>query len=163
MSIGGKRARATTPAVADPIQTLADELHARHDGARAATLYREIIDRAVARTADNQEEVAWNYYYYADSLRMKHDLESARRDVDRGEKAATGIDNDELHERIDLLDFYLARDADACTEARQAIDRFLAEHPEGVLVDLARDEAATVENGGRMRVKLKASRVAILV
>ena len=129
-------------AVADPLQTLADELHARHDGARAATLYREIIDRAAAaeKGSGNPEERAWNRFYYADSLRLKHDLEGARREAVAAREAAAGIDNDELNERIELLSFYLARDADACTEARQVIDRFLVEHPEGVLVDLAREE-----------------------
>jgi hypothetical protein len=50
------------------------------------------------------------------------------------------VDNDELVERIELLSFYLARDAAACSEARQAIDRFIAQHPQGMLVDLAREE-----------------------
>ena len=120
----------------DAIQTLADELHARHDGARAAALYRELIDRG----GDNPEERAWNHYYYADSLRLGHDLEGARRAATAAQQAVAGIDNDELVERVELLGYYLARDAAACAEARQAIDHFLAHHPEGVLVNLARAE-----------------------
>ena len=79
-------------------------------------------------------------YYYADSLRLGHDLAGARKAAGAAKKAAAKIDNDELAERIDLLSFYLARDASACAEARQAIDHFIAQHPQGTLVDLAREE-----------------------
>jgi thioredoxin-related protein len=123
-------------AAVDPVQNLADELHARRDGARAAVLYRELIERG----GDNEEEVAWNHYYYADSLRLGHDLAAARKATAAAKKSAVRIDNDELAERIDLLSFYLARDASACAEARQAIDHFIAEHPQGTLVGLAREE-----------------------
>ncbi len=120
----------------DPIQNLADELHARRDGARAAVLYRELVERG----GENEEEVAWNRYYYADSLRLGQDLPGARKAAAAAKKAAARIDNEELAERIDLLSFYLARDASACAEARQAIDQFIAQHPQGTLVGLAREE-----------------------
>jgi thioredoxin-related protein len=127
---------AADDAVLDPVQNLADELHARRDGARAAVLYKELIDRG----GENQEEVAWNHFYYADSLRLAHDLAAARKAAAAARKAVTRIDNDELVERIDLLSFYLARDASACAEARQAIDHFIAQHPQGTLLGLAREE-----------------------
>jgi thioredoxin-related protein len=127
---------AADDAVVDPVQNLADELHARRDGARAAVLYKELIDRG----GENQEEVAWNHFYYADSLRLAHDLAAARKAAAAARKAVTMIDNDELVERIDLLSFYLARDASACAEARQAIDHFIAQHPQGTLLGLAREE-----------------------
>jgi thioredoxin-related protein len=121
---------------ADALQTLADELHARHDGARAAELYRELL----ARGAENPEEDAWNRYYYADSLRLGRAFVEAREAAGTARTAAAAIDNDELLERIDLLPYYLARDVAACAEARQAIDRFVATHPDGVLLELAREE-----------------------
>jgi hypothetical protein len=120
----------------DAVQNLAEELHARRDGARAAVLYRELVERG----GENEEEVAWNRYYYADSLRLGHDLPGAREAAAAARKAAAVIDNEELAERIDLLSFYLARDASACAEARQAIDHFIAQHPQGTLVGLAREE-----------------------
>jgi thiol-disulfide isomerase/thioredoxin len=123
-------------AVGDPVQNLADELYARRDGARAATLYRELL----ARGSDNVEELAWNHFYYADSLRLAHDLAGARQATAAAHQAVAEVDNVELKERVDLLSYYLARDAAACAEARQAIDRFIAEHPQGALLDLAREE-----------------------
>jgi thioredoxin-like negative regulator of GroEL len=137
----------------DALQTLADELHARRDGARAAELYRELL----ARDAGNAEENAWNRYYYADSLRLGNASArtspapppspasvlawtEAREALAAARAAAASIDNDELHERIDLLPYYLARDAAACAEARRAIERFVATHPDGVLHELAREE-----------------------
>lgn len=123
-------------AVADPVQNLADELHTRRDGARAAVLYKELIDRG----GENAEEVAWNHFYHADSLRLAHDLVAAREAAAAARNAVSKVDNDELAERIDLLSFYLARDASACAEAREAIDRFIAHHPQGTLLDLAREE-----------------------
>jgi thioredoxin-like negative regulator of GroEL len=123
-------------AAIDRLQNLADELHARRDGARAAVLYRELIDRG----GDNAEEIAWNHFYYADSLRLAHDLAASRQAAVAAREAVARVDNDELVERIELLSFYLARDAAACSEARQAIDRFIAQHPQGTLVDLAREE-----------------------
>jgi thioredoxin-related protein len=123
-------------AAADPVQDLADELHARRDGARAAVLYEELIDRG----GENPEELAWNHYYYADSLRLAHDLVAAREAAAAARDVASKVDNDELVERIDLLSFYLARDAAACAEARQAIDQFIAQHPQGMLLDRARAE-----------------------
>jgi thioredoxin-related protein len=123
-------------AAGDPLQSLADDLHARRDGARAATLYRELI----ARGGDNVEELAWNHFYYADSLRLAHDLAGARQAAAAARQSVAELDNEELIERIDLLSYYLARDAAECAEARQAIDRFIAEHPQGALLDLAREE-----------------------
>ena len=128
---------------ADPLQTLADDLHARRDGARAAELYRELV----ARGTENAEENAWNHYYYADSLRLRHAFAEARRALGAARAAAAGIDNDELNERIDLLPFYLARDAAACDEARQAIDRFVAAHPDGVFLERAREEQRRMKSG----------------
>jgi thioredoxin-related protein len=127
----------------DTLQTLADDLHARRDGARAAELYRELI----ARGAENAEEHAWNHYYYADSLRLRHAFAEAREAIAAARAAAAGIDNDELNERIDLLPFYLARDAAACAEARQAIDRFVAAHPDGVFLERAREEQRRMKSG----------------
>jgi hypothetical protein len=130
-------------AAADTLQTLADELHARRDGARAAELYRELL----ALGAENAEENAWNRYYYADSLRLRHAWAEARDAAAAARAAAASIDNDELRERIDLLPYYLARDAAACAEARQAIDRFVAAHPDGVLLELAREEQRRLNSG----------------
>jgi thioredoxin-like negative regulator of GroEL len=154
---GGGRAKATPSDGAETLQTLADELHARRDGARAAELYRELLERGDEDAEDgdedaedgdeNAEENAWNRYYYADSLRLRHAYAEAREAVAAARAAAASIDNDELRERIDLLPYYLARDAGACTEARQAIDRFVAAHPDGVLLELAREEQRRLKSG----------------
>jgi thioredoxin-like negative regulator of GroEL len=136
-------AAATANSTMQPIQTLADDLHQRHDGARASVLYQELIDRG----GDNPEENAWNQYYYADSLRLAHDLAAARRAAATARKAATKVANEEMVERIDLLSFYLARDANACAEAKQALASFLTQHPNGVLVDLAHQEQDRIKSG----------------
>jgi thioredoxin-like negative regulator of GroEL len=118
---------------APSLQTLADDFHARRDGARAVVLYRELL----ARGSDNPEEDAWNRYYYADSLRLQRAWEEARQAAAVARERAAAVDDDELHERIDLLPYYMARDAAACGEALDALERFVAEHPDGLYVGAA--------------------------
>jgi thioredoxin-related protein len=119
----------------DTLQTLADELHARRDGARAAELYREIL----ARGGSNVEVAAWNHYYYADSLRLQGAWDEALAATAAARAAVRAVDDDELVERIDLLPYRVARDAVRCDQARTALERFLTDHPAGVYSDVAQE------------------------
>ena len=129
----------------DALQTLADELHARRDGRRAAALYRELLARGDA----NAEEEAWNRFYYADSLRLARVWTEARAAAAEARAAAGALDNGELRERVDLLPYYLARDAAACEEARAALERFVAEHPDGIYVDVAQHALRRMKSSER--------------
>ncbi|HVR29198.1 MAG TPA: thioredoxin family protein [Thermoanaerobaculia bacterium] len=129
----------------DALQTLADELHARRDGARAAILYRHLLERG----AENVVEDAWNRYYYADSLRLGREWSQARDAIASARAAAAKIEDDELRERIDLLPYHLARDTGACSAAREALEQFLLEHSEGIFAENASAALRRIESTGR--------------
>lgn len=118
----------------ETLETLADELHSRRDGQRAATLY----ERLLGREERNAEEEAWNRYYYADSLRLAGSVQAAREALAKARAAARAVDNEELLELADLLVYRLARDAGACSEAKDALESYLAAHPQGIHGDAAR-------------------------
>jgi thioredoxin-related protein len=137
--------RAGTEVAAETVQTLADELHARRDGPRAAALYRELVERG-----DESPEVsAWNRYYLADSLRLGRSWEAAREAASAARAAALAAEDAVLVERIDLLAYLVARDAASCAEARQALDRFVVEHPDGAYSDVARAARERIASSGR--------------
>ena len=136
---------------------------------RAATAReRALLDsQSVERGGENPEEVAWNYYYYAELVAARAPLFSERARSRRPPRKVAGkVSNDELVERIHLLSFYLARDAAACSEARQAIDHFLGAAPaRGPGRSRARGAQATeVGRGLRVNdVRRRAALAAVLV
>lgn len=107
---------------------LAEDLHKRGDGKRAAALYESVVKQVQPGT----EAFAWLHYMAADAHRMGRDFERAKEVLDRARKLVPGLGPKagELPERLDLLSFYIAQDNGNCKEALSSIRSFLTAHPE---------------------------------
>ena len=106
---------------------MADDFHSRRDGARAASLYRRILEAGDA----DPDEVAWNRYLLADSMRLQGALQGARTAQQQARAAAQEIGDPSLVELADLLTYQIARDGLRCDDAESALVAFLVRHPDG--------------------------------
>ena len=123
----------------ETLKMMADDFHSRRDGVRAATLYRKLLaagesDRAGGADPD---EIAWNRFLLADSLRLQGAAHEARQAQVEARKAAIEVDNPNLLELNDLLPYQIARDELQCATAEEALVTFLEKHPEGQYRTLA--------------------------
>lgn len=110
---------------------LAEDLHKRGDGKRAAALYESVIRQVQPGT----EAFAWLHYMAADAHRMGRDFDAAERALDATRKLADGLGDKagELPERLDLLSFYIAQDLGDCKDALSSIRSFLTSHPDSAM------------------------------
>jgi len=111
------------------------EFYRRRDGARAAALFAKLLD--VDKMSGDDE--AWTRYFLADSLRQAGRFDEARAETDRARRAATGTKDGELLERLDLLPFWISRDARHCADASGFLVSFEHRHPASVLLPGARN------------------------
>lgn len=106
---------------------VAEELHKRGDGVRAAKLYDSVIEQVVPGT----DAFVWLHYMKADAYRMARKFDDASAALKRTKELMTSLeDTAELKERVDLLTFYIAKDNGTCQQALSSAKSFLESHPE---------------------------------
>lgn len=110
-------------------RSLADEMHERGDGGRAAQLYARLIDA----TGSLSPETPWLYFKKADAHRLAGDFEAAakatstaRQMADQGLAGAA----DSLAEKLDLLAYQIAQDAGDCQRAKSTLQEYLDMYPQ---------------------------------
>lgn len=116
---------------ADLKRQLAQDLHERGDGERAAELYESVIKQVQPGT----EAHAWLHYMTADAHRMARRFDLARDWLKRTGNLTGKMQKtpEDLQERVDLLSFYIAQDVGDCKEAVSSIQTFLAAHPKSIM------------------------------
>jgi thioredoxin-related protein len=128
----------------ETVKMLADDLHDRHDGVRAAALYRQILV-----DSEFDSEAAWNRYLLADSLRMQGAWDEALLAREQAHAAALELEDEELIELTDLLIYQIERDGGRCAEAESALLGFLSKHPGGRHEEEARKALGAIRRDGK--------------
>jgi thioredoxin-related protein len=126
------------------VRSTADELYARRDGERAAALYA----RLVGSGRESGDEAGWLHFLYADSLRRAFRFDEARVAAAAATRAGAGTKDPELGERLALLPFWIARDAERCAAASDALALFEREHPQSLFLPGARRALAQLRDHG---------------
>ncbi len=125
---------------------LAEDLHERGDGARAAQLYEKILDRVVPQT----EAQAWLLYQTADAWRLGRETSAADEHLRKAYAVAEALENARLVERLDFLSIRVAQDAGDCERTVSSLERFLREHPESLQQKLAERTLEAIKKGDAM-------------
>jgi len=131
------------PPSAERLQSLAEQLHRRDDGRRAATLYRRWLALDPPEPARR-----WGRYLLADALRLGGDRAAALAEAGRARDAAVAANDSELAELATLLASSIHVADGRCTEARAALEAFLAAQPAGHRSPRIRSEIARLAPGG---------------
>lgn len=108
----------------DP-RAVAEELHRRGDGQRAANLYRQLANAPGTDTT----LAGWTRYLLADALRMAGDYPGASREIAEAKRLAGDKGAAQLIERLDLLTVQVAEDRGDCRSQMTALESFLSQHP----------------------------------
>lgn len=139
---------ATSLASDDPrrVEMAALDFYGRNDGERAAALFARLLDLAPPAG----ERGAWIRYFLADSLRQARKFDEARAAAEAARRAARGASDAELAERVDLLPFWISRDARRCADASGVLRRFAEEHPRSVLLPGARNAFERLRDGAEV-------------
>ncbi len=125
-------------------RSLAEDLHGRGDGQRAARLYERLVERVAAGT----DTAAWLHYMAADAHRLSRDFEAAESHLQRTRAMASDLEAPgELLERTDLLHFHLAQDVGDCAAAVASLERFLEIHPKSPHSTEARRTLRALQRG----------------
>ena len=107
---------------------MAEDMHERGDGPRAAALYEKVL----SRVQKNTEAAAWLHYLAADSHRLAKDYERASQQLASTRSTLEQVDGgstETLAERADFLTFLIAQDGGDCKRAVTALHSFLEAHP----------------------------------
>lgn len=127
-------------------RSLADELHERGDGGRAAQLYARLI--AIAGSLN--PETPWLYFKMADAQRLAGDFDraaeatsKARQMADQGLAGAA----DSLAEKLDLLAYQIAQDAGDCQKAKATLQEYLDTHPQSTKRRVLARQLKALERG----------------
>ena len=124
---------------------LAEDFHARGDGARAAVLYDALLE-----TVGHGEAAAWLLYLAADAHRLSGALARAEARLDRAHQLAAAVDDQILNERLDMLRYYLAHANGDCPAAVASLETFLERHPRSDLRAQASNTLAALRRGEGM-------------
>lgn len=111
---------------------MAEDMHERGDGKRAAALYEKVLSRVQEKT----EAAAWLHYLAADSHRLARDYEKARQQLEAADTTLAAIEGGStatLAERADFLRFQIAQDGGDCKRAVSALQSFLEAHPRSAM------------------------------
>ncbi len=122
---------------------LAEDLHQRGDGHRAADLYERVL-----AAESGSDATAWLVYQAADARRLAGELAAAESHLERARTIARTLGDGELSERLDLLSFQLAEARGDCHEMKQTLEDFLANHPRSPHSRYARRTLAEIRGGG---------------
>lgn len=113
------------------VYSLAEMLHRKGDGERAAALYRRLLDEGWQPAEGDSMLV----FQLADALRLSEELKAAAETAARARSLAVedtpaGTKRDQLVEAIDLLTVQIATDGGDCDRREQALRSFLEQHPD---------------------------------
>jgi thioredoxin-related protein len=123
---------------------LADELHRRNDGERAARLYRQMLTLSQIRE-DQQLRIR---FQLSDALRLDQRYDEALEEVSNARQQAARIEDHALVQRFDLLVAQVSIDRGDCEEARTALQGFLGAYPSSNLTRAARHTLRTLAKDG---------------
>lgn len=107
------------------LTVLADEFHKRGDGKRASSLYRRLLE---TDTLD-KEKANWTRLQLADALRLDEQFDLASQEVSDARDRGRTTGNQDLIERLDLVQAQISLDRGDCSAARSELRRFLLTHP----------------------------------
>ncbi len=107
------------------LAVLADEFHKRGDGKRASSLYRRLLE---TDTLD-EEKANWTRLQLADALRLDEQFDLASQEVTDARDRGRTTGNQDLIERLDLVQAQISLDRGDCSAARSELRRFLLTHP----------------------------------
>lgn len=107
------------------LKDVAEQLHGRGDGARAARAYRRLLDEPGL----DPEERPRFLYLLADAYRLDQDFEKSTQALKEAKRWAQKAGNRELIEASDLLLIRLAQDRGGCADLIAALEQFLSDHP----------------------------------
>ncbi|MGB5296998.1 MAG: thioredoxin family protein [Thermoanaerobaculia bacterium] len=107
------------------LAVLADEFHKRGDGKRASSLYRRLLE---TDTLD-KEKANWTRLQLADALRLDEQFDLASQEVSDARDRGRTTGNQDLIERLDLVQAQISLDRGDCSAARSELRRFLLTHP----------------------------------
>ena len=127
----------------DRLRLTALDFYKRRDGERASKLLERLVAIGHLEGADG----AWVRFFLADSLRMARDFAGARAALTRAAKAAEGVADPELTERLALFSFWIARDESRCAAAAAALGSFEHRHPKSELLQDARQALDDLRGG----------------
>ncbi len=123
---------------------LADEFHQRHDGDRAAELYRRML--ATEQMAPDKS--ARIHYQLTDALRLAGQYEDAFRQLEMTRRAAANVEDQRLIERLELMAAQISLDSGDCDRARSDLEEFLGSYPSSELAGVARRNLRTLDSRG---------------
>jgi thiol-disulfide isomerase/thioredoxin len=123
---------------AGEVLRLAGELHRRLDGDRAAALYARALELEAPAPDARGDELAWLRWSRADALRLARRFDEAQAEAVLAARAGAGTADPRLAERLELLPFWIARDAERCADAAEALAGFAERHPRSSLLPGAR-------------------------
>jgi len=107
------------------LQQLAETLHGQSDGRRAAVVYRRVGE--LVQTGSKAD--AWVHYMLADAHRLDRSWPQATAAIGQAHQLASKIGHKDLSERVELLQYQIAREAGDCLTAKTTLERFLRQHP----------------------------------
>lgn len=113
---------------------LADEMHKRNDGERAAILYRRMIDLG-QMPGDQELRVR---YQLIDALRLAARYEDAVKELRDARETALQMQDTPLVQRFDLLAAQVSLDRGDCERARSELETFLGAYPSSELTRAAK-------------------------
>lgn len=128
------------------MRRLAEDLHGRGDGRRAARLYEAVLAKI-----PRGEAAAWLYYFQADAHRLAGELPKAAGAIEQARRLTKDFQDPELIERLDMLEYYVAHDRGDCDAAVASLETFLARHPRSDLRSQARLTLAALRRGEGMQ------------
>ncbi len=132
----------------DPLawRKLAQELHSRGDGGRAAVLFERVI-RDGKLTGD---DLSWSRLQLADAYRLDGRFAEAKKaasELRTALSAGQGTQNAGLAERVDLLLLFIAGSEHDCTAAAFALAAFERGHPRSPYLADARRVYSALKSG----------------
>jgi len=116
------------------LRALAETLHRRRDGGRAAVLYDHLL--ALERP---EPERLLLLTMATDAQRLGGDLARARKTAAMAHALAARLDQPILAEQVELLEAQIAQDAGDCDHAEKSLKSFLSAHPQSPMRWQARD------------------------
>jgi tetratricopeptide (TPR) repeat protein len=106
-------------------RSLADDLHRRGDGQRAAELYQRLLDRDELPA----EERTFLLFRLADAQRLNSDYDGALRSLHESRRRAEREGNGKMVEAVDFLRIQISQDRGPCSATLAALQAFLENHP----------------------------------
>jgi thiol-disulfide isomerase/thioredoxin len=125
------------------LRAAAGDFYRRRDGARAAVLF----ERLIAVEPSHGDDAAWLRFFHADSLRRAERYAEATAAARAAAPLAGAVTDRELAERLELLPFWVAKDAARCADASGALQSFERGHPQSVFLPGAKRALAELRAG----------------